>query len=343
MSTHENESRVSIGKAARKGIGRHYDEISKAVFVQLLIRAALIAPLIFCKSMGGRLPDMLAAVASLVVFVFFLIPMRFWARQKIRRVYYRHTSKDKIHVGAYMKWLSTGLLRYFRGFLWGLPFIACMVYLTVFRTILDGPTFEMPIHWLAMQLAGNPENGTGNVNLAVGIIAAAVALFGLLFAYGWWRDLPFEYLPVRSFGAVKTLHWSRHIYKHYRKDMIGNVCVNFMLSLPAILGFGAVLGMYAMDNVNFSYGITVTMPQIRRLFTQPVPRLVLLELLAVFAVLYLPLCVYRKCRNAVLIARKMRHRHSHSDAHKAEQTERNDAEAAPQEEIAANYEENDKA
>ncbi|MBR3019715.1 MAG: hypothetical protein IKH57_21990 [Clostridia bacterium] len=311
MSAHDNGSRTSIGKATRRGLKRNYDEISKAVFVLLLIHAAIAAPLVFCKSMGGIIPDIAAAGISLAVCIFGLIPLRFWGRQKIRRAFYRHTTQDKKHSSAYSRWLSTGLLRYTRGILWGLPFIACMVYLTVFRSILDATTFEMPVHRLALWLAGNPESGTGNVNLAVTLIAVAIALFGLLFAYGWWRDMPFEYLPVRSIGAIKTLHWSRRILKKNWKKMMGCTFVNFLLSLPAIIGFGAVLGMYAMKNVNFSYGIMMTITQLRKLFTQPIPQLVLLELLAVFAVLYLPLCIYRKCRNAALMAKAIGGR-SHS-------------------------------
>ena len=311
MSAYDNGSKTSIDKATRRGLKRNFDEISKAVFVLLLIHVAIAAPLFFCESLGGMIPDYTAAGISLAVCVFLLIPLRFWGRQKIRRAFYRHTTQDKKHSGAYTRWLTTGILRYIRGILWGLPFIACVVYLTVFRTILDAATFEMPVHWLAMWLAGNPENGAGNVNLAVSLIAIAIALFGLLFAYGWWRDMPFEYLPVRSIGALKTLHWSRRILKKNRKKMLGTTFVNFLLSLPAIIGFGTVLGLYALDNVNFSYGVTITMTQIRKLFTQPVPQMVLLELLAVFAVLYLPLCIYRKCRNAALMARAIRSR-SHS-------------------------------
>ena len=77
VSAHENGNRPSIGKITRRGIARHYDEISKAAFVQLLIRVAVVAPLLFCQTMGGQLPDILAAGASLAVYVFILIPMRF--------------------------------------------------------------------------------------------------------------------------------------------------------------------------------------------------------------------------------------------------------------------------
>ena len=340
MSAQESGSRPSIGKITRRGMRRHFDEISRAVYIQLLVHAAIVAPQVFCESVGGKLPDILAVGASLAIIIFILIPLRFYTRQTVRRVYYRHSGHTKREEGVYTKWLTTGLLRYFRGSLWGLPFIACVVYFTVFRTILDATTFELPIHWLAMQLAGNPENGTGNVNLAMGIIAAVVALFGLLFAYGWWRDLPFEYLPVRSIGARNTLRWSRRILKNNRKEMFGNVCVNFMLSLPAIVGFGAVLGMYAIKNVNFSYGITVTVTQVRKLFTQPVPQMVLLELLVVFAVLYLPLCILRKCRNAAMMGRLLRHTHHHHSAESESKPEKA-ADSAPKEDKPAEDKEKD--
>ena len=328
MSAHESESRPSIGKITRKGIRRHYDDISQAAFVRLLIWAAVFAPLILSKIMPSRLPIAFAAAISLAIYVFGLIPMRFWARQKIRRVYYRHTNYVKKQSGVYARWMTTGLLRYLRGILWGLPFIACVVYFTVLRSILDAPTFNAPIHWLAMLLAGNPENNVGNVPLAWGIVAGLVAFFGLLFAYGWWRDLPFEYLPVRSIGAGKTLHWSRRILKKYRRRMLGNTFVNFLLSLPGILGFGTVLGLYAMKKVNFSLSMEMVLAQVKNLFTQPVPKLVLLELLAVFAVLYLPLCIYRKCRNAALMGRCMRSHHSHD--HKEEVKQEAEEKAEPE-------------
>ncbi len=347
VSAHENGSRTSIGKVTRKGLKRNFDEISKAALVQLLIRAAIIASVFFLPQgfkyllsmeavssvlklspdTAERISTIASAAVSIALYVFLLIPMRFWARQKVRRVYYRHSNNDNKQSKAYSRWLGTGLLRYLRGILWGLPFIACVVYFTVMRTILDAPTFNAPIHWLAMLLAGNPENGVGNVSLAWGLIGGAIVLFGLLFAYGWWRDLPFEYLPVRSIGTSKTLHWSRHIRKKHRGEMLGNTCVNFLLTLPAILGFGAVIGMYALDRVNFSLSIEMVLAQLRNLVTQPVPWLVLLELLAVFTILYLPFCIYRKCRNGALMARCMRSRHSHSDGSSLQKETEKTAEA----------------
>ncbi len=329
VGAQESGNRASIGKITQRGLKRHYDEISAAAFVQMLIRAAVIAPLIFCESVGGRIPDILAGSASLAIYIFILIPMRFWARQKVRRVYYRHSDSNKKQTDTYNRWMATGLLRYLRGLLWGLPFIACVVYFTVLRTILDAPTFNAPIHWLAMLLAGNPSSGSGNVSLALIIIGAAIVLFALLFAYGWWRDLPVEYLPVRSIGGRQAFRWSRHIRKHHKKEMRKAAWGNILLSLPGILGFGVVLGLYAMQNVNFSMSVNLIITQVRRLFTQPIPNLVLLELLAVFAVLYLPLCVYRKARNAALMGRLIKRQDRSEEKQDAQEESETPAANAP--------------
>lgn len=334
VGAHEIGNGVSIGKITRKGIRRQFDVISAAVFVQLLIHLAVAAPLVISRVVAGILSDKAALAISLGLYVFLLIPMRFWSRQKVRRVYYTKNIKQKTNAWTtYKRWLATGLLRYLRGLLWGLPFIACVVYFTVFRTILDATTFEMPVHWLAMLLANDPQTTTGNVSLALDIIMGLVALFGLLFAHGWWRDLPFEYLPVSSIGTRKTLHWSRHILKNHRGEMRANTFVNLLLCIPGFLGFAVVLGMYALKTVNFSLSIDMIVVQIRRLMTQPVPYLVLLEVLAVFAVLYLPFCIYRKCRNAALLARLMRGHPSREFESKIMKMEDEEKVAAPEEPV----------
>ena len=72
----------------------------------------------------------------------------------------------------------------------------------------------------------------------------------------------------------------------------------------------------------------VIFTDVMRLFQEPVPQMVLLELLGVFAVLYLPFCIWRKCRNAALMARYIRP-HAHTMASEAEKIK--EAEAPKQE------------
>lgn len=300
-----NMEQSSIGEMTRKGIRKRFDDISALTLVHFLIRAAAVVPLLLSQLLGGRLPTPLAAGACGAIYVLAALPLRFWEGQKLRRIYYSRSQRSK-KKNVYAQWLKTGLLRYLRGFLWGIPFLACAAYLIVFRTILDARTFEMPLHWLAMLLAGNPASGEGNVSLALIIIGALIVVFGLLFAYGWWRDMPFEYLPVRSLGPVKTLHWSRRIKKKHGGEMRKVTLVNMLLNLPAVIGFCAVLWLYARNSVNFSLSVSLLFTQLQRLFTQPIPSLVLAELLGVFAVLYLPMWCYRKARCAAFVAKQMK-------------------------------------
>ena len=229
-----------------------------------------------------------------------MIPMRFWGREKMRRVFYsRHLNHR--HKNIYKKWLKTGLLRYARGILWGLPFLAGMVYFMVFRRTLDAKTFWMPVRNLAV-LAGQEANlGTGLL-----VTLALMTVFGLMYAYGWWRDLPVEYLPVRSLETNKTFHWSRRVRKKHGKEMRRNTFVNFFLGLPALIGFGAVLAPYVRANVDFSLSADMMVTQILRLLRTPLPASELLKLGAVAAVLYVPFWIFRKTRNAALMGRLMR-------------------------------------
>ena len=55
VSAQENGSRASIGRITRKGMGRRFDEISKAVLVQLLIRAAVFASLFLLPQLLNQL------------------------------------------------------------------------------------------------------------------------------------------------------------------------------------------------------------------------------------------------------------------------------------------------
>ena len=142
-------------------------------------------------------------------------------------------------------------------------------------------------------------------NLGTGLLIALVLMtaFGLLFAYGWWRDLPVEYLPVRSLDAGRTMHWSRRIRKKHGGEMLKNTLVNFLFSLPFWIGVAAVLVPYARANVDFSLSMDLVVSQALRLLRSPLPAETLLILGAAALLLYVPFWIYRKTRNAALMGR----------------------------------------
>lgn len=311
MTRGEEQAKASVWETAWKCLKKNINGIASVAMVTAALRIAVFLPLLLCVDFGGKLPLWMGCALGAAVYILGVIPMRFWGREKMRRmVYSRHMNHKK--KGVYKKWLKTGLLRYARGIVWGLPFLAGTVYFTVFRTRLDVKTFWMPIRNLAI-LVGQESNINTGAMVALALMLAA----GLLFAYGWWRDLPFEYLPARSLGPVKTLHWSRRILKKHRSEMRKNTFVNFFLALPAWIGLGAVLAPYALKDVDFSLSPEMVLSQLLRLLRSPLPQSVLLMLGGVVLLLYVPFWILRKTRNTALIATLMRsHDHaSHSSGH----------------------------
>ena len=300
MSTGDYQENVSIRRTAWRGIRKHFNEITTVAIVTVLLRIAAFLPMLLCVDFGGKLPTWMGLVAAVTVYVVGPIPMRFWGREKMRRMFYsRHMNHRKKNI--FEKWMGTGILRYLKGMLWGLPFLACMVYFTVFLRILDAKTFWMPVRSLAVLVGQEPNLTTGLL-----ITLILIAAVGLLFAYGWWRDLPVEYLPVRSLDTVKTFHWSRRIRKKHRGAMWKNAGVNFILSLPFWIGLVAALVPYVRDNVDFSMSADIVLAQVLRLFNDPLPTKTLLMIGGAVLLLYVPFWIFRKTRNAALIGLLMR-------------------------------------
>ena len=300
MSTEGKQDQLSIRRAAWRGIRRNFDAIMLVASVTVALRIAVLLPLMLCADFGGKLPLWLGVAGSVVVYIVGVIPMRFWVREKMRRMFYsRHLNHHKKNV--YETWLAAGLVRYLRGILWGLPFIAGIVYFTVFLRLLDAKTFWMPVRSLAVIVGQEPNLSTGLL-----ITVALMALFGLLFAYGWWRDLPVEYLPVRSLETVKTMHWSRRILKKHRGEMVKNTIVNFFLCMPLFIGVAIVLVPYVRANVDFSVSMDILVSQVMRLLQTAPPKKTVMILGIVVLALYVPFWLIRKTRNAVLMARLIR-------------------------------------
>lgn len=300
MSTGERRPQVTVGVLAWKCLKKNFNGITTVAMVTVALRIAALLPLRLCVGFGGKLPVWMGFIMCAAVYIAAVIPSRFWCREKMRRmVYSRHLNHRQKDI--YKKWLETGLVRYARGILWGLPFLADVVYFTVFRSRLDVKTFWMPIRSLAVLAGQSPNIDTGFL-----VTVVLMLIFGLLFAYGWWRDLPVEYLPARSLGPKKTLHWSRRILKKHRKAMCMNTLINFFLGLPAWIALGAVLVPYAMGSVDFTLGPEMVLSQVLRLLRASLPRNVILMLAGVVLLVYVPLWLLRKTRNTALIGTLMR-------------------------------------
>ena len=311
MPTGRGYDRMTVDQAARRVIRRHLDELTTVAFVLVLLHCAAFAPLFLSQDVGSYLPTWLCWVLVALVYIFTVMPARYWGREKVRRLFYTRNLPSRAH-NPYFRWMKTGLLRLFRACLWGLPFIAGMAYLLIGKSTVNYTDMLQPIMNLARLVGQEPNIGTG-----LPIALVLLVLFGLLFAYGWWRDLPFEYLPVRSLGRKHTLHWSRRILKAHRKDMVKVTAVNALLCLPAVIGVLAVMIPYVLSKVDFSLSKDIVLNLVLRLLKTPLPVSQFMGLGFTALILYLPLCGYRKIRQAALIAKLMRvtnPHHSHQEA-----------------------------
>lgn len=312
----------------RKCLRKHLSDIVSVIFVQVMARALVVgaAVLPIITDEGISLPFGIAG--AVILYILVVMPIRCHGGESLRRMFFTRNlhSGDRI---PYKKWLKTGLLRHVRGILWGIPLIA-LTAATVWWGHQLYYAKNAPAQWRTVQdlarLVGKEPSMADGLPVALGGIALLGLVFVLLFAFGWWRDMPAEYLPSRSIGPVKTFHWVRRIRKHHRKEVIRHTWTNMALCLPAALGVLAVLARYGRRVLHYlsanKEAINGGSFQFRTVLSHlPKPSTnELLILAGVAVIIYLPLCVYRKMRNASLVADLMKgnasHHHSH-DSHEA--------------------------
>ena len=310
------KERESIGRAAWRGWRKNGDAVLSVAAVSVLVRAAALSPLLLPGVTGGKLPQWIAIALCAALWIFLVLPLRCWGGEKLRRMFYTRHAPDQKQ-SPYGKWLKAELVRFGRGALWGLPFLFCVGYFFYGKAALPYTKMWQPVMNLATLFGREP-----TMDLGLPIAGALVLLFGLIFAYGWWRDVMLEYLPVRSLKIRQAFHWARRMRRRHRGEMVKNTFVNLLLCVPALLGAAAALIPYVLEKVDFSLSTDMIVQLVMRLFKAPLPQKYLLLLLGVFAVLYLPLCMLRKTRNAAL-AGKLIHGEGgeHHHHHKTEQAD----------------------
>ena len=314
-------------------IARNRKGVAAVVLIQLgarLLAVGLAAVLMRGNGPApGGIPWQIGLAVAAAVWVLLVLPLRCQGGEKLRRMFYSRARSGDAGI-PYGTWLRTEISRCVRGLMWGLPFFAVIGaaaysgYQLYAAPINKGERLQS-VQNLAAWVGREPALDTG---LAVALGAAAILLLvtGLLFAYGWWRNMPVEYLPSRAIGAGKTFRWARRMRRHHRARFVGTTAVNALMCLPAMAGAVAVLYHYGQTladylRQNLSGGDSIGMMQIRAALSRlPVPgRTHLLALTGVFLALYLPFCLIRKMRNARLVARLIRsseerHRRHHSSA-----------------------------
>ena len=295
----DRQGKVTVGQAAWRGICAHPGRIAAMAAEQMLLRLAALLPVAAQALFPGRLPAWPGMAASALLYAFLVIPLRFRAGETLR---FCSSPRQREPRGGrpYVNWLKTGLIRWGWGLLWGLPLLLCVGYFVYGWSNLPFNTMWMPV--LALTLPG---------------AGALLVFFLLLFAYGWWRGMPTEYLPARHLGPGKTAFFRRRVRVMGRKTLLKNAGVNALLTLPALAGFVGVLIPYVKSGLPPSSNMQLIISGALRLLRTPLPAAQARQLLAVFLLLYLPLCVLRKMRCAVIVRRLSREVSDLGDGHAA--------------------------
>ena len=267
---------------------------------QTALRWAVLAPILFRGDMNRllKIPENAAFLISLTMYLFLVLPLRFHGGEGLRAL----TAGRAAPRGGkpYLRWLATGLARHGLSLLWGLPFLLSAAYFIYGWSNLPFNTMWQPV--LAVSLPGT---------------AALLLLFAALLAYGWWRWLPTEYLPVRRMTAREALSLARRARKRGRRALVKNALVNALLSMPAAAGFLLVMIPYALKGMQGASGAQFLIANAIKLLRAPLPKAQVTQLLAVYFALYLPLCLLRKTRSAMLVRRLTREADEWEKSHAA--------------------------
>lgn len=308
----KKEACVPVGRAAYRACKTHAGAVTGLMLSQLLLRAAALAPVYFfsrleedslaegpvwAAQLFAGLPVWMGWALTGLIFLLAVLPLRFWAGERLRYASAPHQVRWQ-GTGAYAAWLRTGLLRFLRGLIWGLPFCAGLFLFLYGMEYLPFTELGQIMQKFALLLGGELSTVKGLM-----VFAGLLVLFLIIFLLGWRRDMPMEYLPARRLGAAGTCRFAAKARRRGRGQLLKNTLWNILLSLPALAGCAAVLLPYAQAEVRVASNPLLTVKSVLNLLKQPLPMAQLGALIAVLLLLYLPFCALRKMRNAVLTRR----------------------------------------
>jgi len=265
--------------------------LTSLMLEQLLLRLLAIFPvLLSLRGVAQGVSGWICLGLTLLIYAFLVMPMRFYAGQKMGRMLHPGLPAD--FGFSYLRCLKKGLIRLGMGLPFGIPFLAAMGYLAIGPSVLPMNDMWQPIQNLALIVGMEPKLINGGM---VGLVLLVLMI--LLFCVGWLMNMPAEYLPL---SGKQPWHGGM------RKGKIGRLLVHFgvnvLLFLPALAGICLTVIPYILQNVDFFGSVLKTVRGVTMLAEQPLPLWLPLSLAAIFLVLYLPLCALRKMRNACLSA-----------------------------------------
>lgn len=292
---------------AAPSIGKRLTQRALQVFAMLLEQAAArllaLSPLwlpFFARSLSQMLPfssKPLSLAITLVLYLLIVYPLR--SRAALTLIKIVRDGSDRLRLSAYPQLVLAGCLRLTRGALWGVPLAALLYRLYQYVFVFDGTRFSRDFTALGAFLrpAAGAEEQTYLGSL---IFFGAILLCALLFLYGWWRGVPYDFQMVGSATAFRALRTARKVRRRTRGLLWKNAVLHALLCLPAIvvpllipyLKLRPLLTGLAMQDLQLIYVfVSSGMLSDGTLWLS----------LAAFLLLYLPFLPYRKARNAHVV------------------------------------------
>ncbi len=255
-----------------------------------LIRLIALCPLYLLLT-GYRLPflsgytDILYLIVFIFLFAFAVLPLR---------TKWYHSLKESQERISWNLLTRYSVSRLIRGTIWGIPFLAGAVFLIYGFNGMDFKSFLNPIQALGSIVS----NGSSTIDKGLVLCFLILILFGFIYAFGWWRDTPSDYLLDSKGGFF---HRGNHYRKVHRNTLIKNVLVQFLIWLPAIVLYIMVFMLYIRKNLTLSNGVFSAISSLNTLLKTPLPPLVIAELIAVLFFVHVPTYLIRKQRMAAMI------------------------------------------
>lgn len=297
MSNHSRVPRP--GRIASTAYIRRLGGILREFFTQLLVRIIVLAPVIawYLYDLPGKLWHY--ALATAVLIILLLFPMRFKAGYTLSRFTRIGDNSRSQRVAPYSRLIIAGIIRLVCGLLWGIPLYLLLYRMYQYLFVLPATQFGRDFTAMGAFFAAGADS-TRQMLLGTYIFFGSIFLALLAILYGWWRGVSFDFQMIGNITLGRALSNARRARRMARRQLWKNAVVHMLLCLPAIivpllipyLKLRPMLSGYAMQDLQLIFFfLSSGMLSDGTLILSAVS----------FLVLYLPFLPYRKLRNAAAV------------------------------------------
>ena len=284
---------MRVHKAAAHGLARHWLRSLLLLFAHIAARAAAFSPF----GIKWIKPDIpfsfpLQVLICLAVYALLIYPLRFAAAALLCGFVRDDASAQ---ASKYPQLVCAGLIRMVTGGLWGVPFMACAYIAYLYGFVYDASRAGAALTRFGQTFTVLLPSVNANT---LGLYAAALILLLtlVLFVLGWHRGVCYDFLLKGDQFAISALRQSKQVRKSAKGDLFRNLLIHMMLLIPPCLAFCLILSR-GFDGLKRAL-LAAQLALLANVYQSPD---VFIKAAIAFLILYLPLILYRKARNAAVV------------------------------------------